>query len=355
MSSIKCSVIVPVYNTAPYLRKCLDSLFAQTLDSLELIFVDDGSRDDSVRILNEYRERHANMIVLSGENAGTVAARCKGLRMASGEYVGFVDSDDWIEPDMFNELYQGAVLSGADIVACNIAMVNDKGDSWGSCAPRKETLDFIGAGREVNRLRFLNLDFGGVLSNKLYKRSLFDIDALWQLAGGLPNLEDVLMNYFLCSRAGKAFVNLGKPLYNYYQRSGSAANAPAWHANPLPVVYSVIERYFKCMQGSGSETMGVALCFNEFEGALGRMIQADNSLSVMATETREFCRKEIVRDCLGRVFGTSFLSVLVQSGTMRGRTVPARRVVAFLHYYGFHRLAMFPKFIKNRFKKNRRV
>lgn len=98
------SVIIPVYNREKYLRKCLDSLVAQTYKELEIILVDDGSKDLSGQICDEYVEKYNNFFVCHQENKGVVSARNVGMAMAKGEYVTFVDSDDWVEPDFYEKL-----------------------------------------------------------------------------------------------------------------------------------------------------------------------------------------------------------------------------------------------------------
>lgn len=120
MKSPKVSVIVPVYNTEQYLRRCLRSLLRQTLKELEIVAVDDGSTDGSPAILKEYAERFPGKLrVLTQErNGGQAAARNRGLRAARGEYVGFLDSDDFARPEMFRELYEAGAAAGADYVAC---------------------------------------------------------------------------------------------------------------------------------------------------------------------------------------------------------------------------------------------
>ncbi len=113
---IAVSVIVPVYNTEPYLRQSLDSLVNQTLQDLEIICVDDGSTDGSSEILDEYAAQYANIKVIHKENGGVVSARRSGEAIADGEYIGYVDSDDWTEPEMYQQLYQCAVDSRAELV-----------------------------------------------------------------------------------------------------------------------------------------------------------------------------------------------------------------------------------------------
>lgn len=112
----KLSVIIPVYNTEKYLRRCLDSVLMQTLSDIEIICVDDGSTDNSLRILEEYAGRDSRITVIHKENGGLVSARKTGVGIATGEYIGYVDSDDWIEPDMYESLYECAYGHDADMV-----------------------------------------------------------------------------------------------------------------------------------------------------------------------------------------------------------------------------------------------
>lgn len=112
------SVIVPVYNVEEYLVQCLDSVVGQTYGDLEILLVDDGSTDGSGRICDEYAEKNPRIRVFHTVNHGLSAARNIGLDRASGEYIAFVDSDDWLETDMYERMIEAAEMSGADIVVC---------------------------------------------------------------------------------------------------------------------------------------------------------------------------------------------------------------------------------------------
>lgn len=109
------SIIVPVYKVEPYLRKCVDSILAQTYTNIEVILVDDGSPDGCPAICDEYAAKDRRVVVIHQRNAGVSVARNAGLDAAKGEYIAFVDSDDWIEPDMYEVLYQVIRASGADM------------------------------------------------------------------------------------------------------------------------------------------------------------------------------------------------------------------------------------------------
>lgn len=116
---IAISIVVPIYNAEPYLKKCLDSVVNQTLKNVEIILVDDGSTDNSGTICKEYAAKDDRIIYFYKENEGLAAARQDGIERAHGEYVGFVDSDDWLELNMYERMYAVATEHNADIVFCN--------------------------------------------------------------------------------------------------------------------------------------------------------------------------------------------------------------------------------------------
>lgn len=120
---LKVSVIVPVYNTEPYLRECFDSLVSQTYKNIEIIIVNDGSTDNSIDIINEYANKFSNIKIVNQENKGYSGARNTALEYVTGDYVGFVDSDDYIKPDMFEKLITTAENNNADIVSCSFFRV----------------------------------------------------------------------------------------------------------------------------------------------------------------------------------------------------------------------------------------
>ena len=111
------SVIIPVYNTEKYLPRCLDSVINQTLREIEILCVDDGSTDSSPSVLQDYARRDPRIRVIRKENGGLVSARKAGIQEAKGTYIGYVDSDDWIEPEMYEKLYERAVRDQADMVS----------------------------------------------------------------------------------------------------------------------------------------------------------------------------------------------------------------------------------------------
>ena len=117
---VKVSIIVPVYNVDKYLEKCLDSLINQTLKDIEIICVNDGSTDNSLEILEKYSQKDNRIIIINQDNAGVSVARNSGMKIAKGQYIGFVDSDDWVDLDFYEKLYNSAIANDADIAISSI-------------------------------------------------------------------------------------------------------------------------------------------------------------------------------------------------------------------------------------------
>lgn len=124
MNEIKVSVIVPIYNTEKFLRKCIESIVNQTLQEIEIILINDGSTDNSHYICLEYAEKYPEKIrYINNKNIGCSATRNLGIELAQGKYIAFVDSDDYIEREMYKEMYEKAILDDAKVVVCGITSI----------------------------------------------------------------------------------------------------------------------------------------------------------------------------------------------------------------------------------------
>lgn len=138
MRQKKISIIIPVYKSERFLRRCLDSVVNQTYKNLEIILVDDGSPDDCGIICDEYAEKDSRILVIHKENGGVSSARNVGLKAASGEWIGWVDSDDWIEPDMYEYLIGLTEKFSADVAQCGTVL--EKGRERELYGPSKEII-----------------------------------------------------------------------------------------------------------------------------------------------------------------------------------------------------------------------
>ena len=163
------SIIVPVYKVENYLPKCIDSILAQTFTDFELILVDDGSPDDCPALCDAAAEKDARVRVIHQKNGGLSAARNAGLDAARGAWIGFVDSDDYIAPEMYEVLYQAVQSTGADLALCDYAEVDEAG------APCQSMHVSLSEG-ELTGQELLKRASGLMVQlawNKLYRRAIF--------------------------------------------------------------------------------------------------------------------------------------------------------------------------------------
>ena len=205
----KVSVIVPFYNVEGYIEKCLETLVNQTLKEIEIILVNDGSKDKSINIVEKFLQRYPEKIVyLEKENGGLSDARNFGIPHAKGEYVAFLDSDDYVEKDMYENMYELAKRENSDMVECNFY--------WEYPDKKKED---IGKEYQVNNEMLEKVRV--VAWNKLIRREIIQ-DANIQFPKGY-RYEDVEFTYKLIPFIKKVSF-CKKPLVHYVQREGSISN-----------------------------------------------------------------------------------------------------------------------------------
>ncbi len=218
MDGERISVIVPAYNNAPWLPRCLDSLLAQTYRNLEIIVVNDGSTDDTKTVLDAYAADYGRVKAVHKENGGVTSARLRGVAEASGQWIGFMDGDDEIEPQMYARLWENAKTYGANISHCGHQVLFPDG--------RVGFVHNSGVLRQQDKLAGLRdlLDGGLVessLCTKLFRRELFEGLTGW-MDPSIQNNEDFLMNYYLFAQSERAVFEDICP-YHYILRHGSAS------------------------------------------------------------------------------------------------------------------------------------
>lgn len=227
----KVSVIVPIYNVEKYLEKCINSLLSQTLEDIQIILVNDGSKDNSGNIAREYEKNNKNRITyVEKENGGLSDARNYGLKYATGDFIAFLDSDDYIEKNAYEEMYNKAIEENADYVECDFIWEfpnKIRVDKQYPYKNKKEMLSFVRV----------------VAWNKLIKRQLITDNNL-EFPKGL-RYEDVEFTYKLIPFINK-FAYVDKPFIHYVQREGSIANVQNERtAEIFTVLDNVIEFYKK--------------------------------------------------------------------------------------------------------------
>ncbi|MBO0482978.1 glycosyltransferase family 2 protein [Candidatus Enterococcus courvalinii] len=206
----KISVIVPVYNVEDYLESCLDSISNQTYSNLEIIVVDDGSPDNSGQIADEYKKKDNRVQVIHQENGGLSVARNSGLEQATGDFVCFIDSDDWIEPDYLELLYTGIQSFNAEISVVKLKKINDLKQLKELTPTKKDWLVFDK--HEAMKSLFTNNDIGYSANNKLFKMNLFS-DLRFPV-GKL--MEDKATTYLLIDKSNRIALNSSEK-YHYFQ------------------------------------------------------------------------------------------------------------------------------------------
>lgn len=234
------SIILPTYNAGEYIVRTLKSVCGQTYSKLEIIVVDDGSTDNTLAICKEYAKIDNRIKVYTKANEGVTKARDFGIGRATGEFIGFVDSDDTIEPEMYEVLYNNIKKYDADISHCGYKTVDSDGN--------------INYYHNTQILRLQNNAEGIIdlikgeevepsLCNKLYKHSLF---SNLEYDKNIKINEDYLLNLFLFGRAKKSIFE-DKPLYNYHlnDNSGSTKSTKEYFYKDILKAADITERVFK--------------------------------------------------------------------------------------------------------------
>ncbi len=219
----KISLIIPVYNAERYINQALESVLEQTFTDYEVIMVNDGSTDKSLAILTEYSQKYPNFHLVDQKNKGQGAARNVGVSFATGDYITFLDSDDFLEPNFFEVLYSTAIENNADISGCNFYFYYDKGVKKFSM-PFTSKTGVYSSEVALKKLIF-DTTFHSFMWNKLFKRELFTkhniqfYDMYFEDVATCPQL------FYYANKV--AFIN--KPLYYYRRHKGSiisSLNAP---------------------------------------------------------------------------------------------------------------------------------
>lgn len=212
------SVIVPAYNNAPWLPRCLNSLLAQSYPNLEILVINDGSTDDTLSVLQEFERMDSRIRCFHKENGGVTRARLLGVQEAKGEWITFVDADDWIEPDMYARLMENARRFQVDISHCGHRMDYPDGSSdyyYNTGMLRRQ--DRLTGLRDLLEEKIVEPG----LCNKVYRRSLFD-GLQEKIDLQIKNNEDLLMNFYVFSQAETSVFEDICP-YHYVIREGSAS------------------------------------------------------------------------------------------------------------------------------------
>ena len=224
------SIIVPVFKVEKYLQKCIDSILVQSYQDIEILLIDDGSPDLSGKICDEYRTKDSRIKVFHIDNIGLSGARNYGLAHANGEYIGFIDSDDWIDPDMYESLIAVAFSTNADVVECGFY------DEYPKRSVKKKWHPEIKTYSRVEAVKaHLYGEINSLFMTKLWKRCCFQKTSF--PTGHV--FEDTLIMYKVLDNANSV-IGLDKILYHHTIREDSISHddsletlSDSWHANKV--------------------------------------------------------------------------------------------------------------------------
>lgn len=212
------SVIIPIYNISAYLPKCVDSVLNQTYQHLEIILVDDGSTDDCPGICDDYARKDKRIRVIHKKNGGLSDARNKGIELSEGEYITFIDGDDYVEPDMVEYLHHLLAENRADMSVCQYNKVYEETEK---VQPVLHIRGMVAVGNEECVKAFFTFPIGTVAWGKLYRRSMFS--KIRYPYGKFH--EDVYTTYRLVALCNRIVVG-NEHKYNYLQRRNSITKSP---------------------------------------------------------------------------------------------------------------------------------
>lgn len=233
----KISIIVPVYNVEAYLRRCLDSLIHQTCKEIEIVIINDGSTDKSQLIIDEYILKYHNIKSIIQKNKGLSEARNNGIRNSSGDFIAFVDSDDWIDENMMNDMYNLAIKHSAEIVVCSLQNVDIYGNIIKKLPQSHQLPEKIDLSEDFTIFEEMSC----FACNKIFKRELFnEISFPSNL-----HFEDVATIPRLFLKA-KTVAKTNKFFYYYLIRNGSITrNFTIKGINMLDAIEMVKQDFFK--------------------------------------------------------------------------------------------------------------
>ena len=217
------SIIVPVFNVERYLDKCINSIVNQTYKNIEIILVDDGSPDTCPQLCDTWAEKDNRIIVIHKKNGGLSSARNAGVKISTGKYIGFVDSDDYIAIDMYENLYNAIIECDADMAICSYVFLDEQGNKIEGSAESPIKNEILNEQQAYRKLDMSKPNYWYYVTafNKLYKRELFKKVTFKE--GKIHEDEFAIHHFFAaCSK----IVTIENILYYYIQHKGSIMTSP---------------------------------------------------------------------------------------------------------------------------------
>lgn len=288
------SVIVPVYNVEKYLKRCLESILVQSWNDYEIILVDDGSTDSSAQICDLYAEKYEMIRVIHKENKGLSDTRNRGIEEASGEYVYFPDSDDWLEPNTFSELSDVIEELTYDIISFNREFVTSEEDKLISAKSRIQKL----SGKQALLEMLKQSDVTGFANDKIYRKKLFlDNDIEFPVG---KYYEDLGTNYKLFLKATKVYVTNQK--YYHYLITNPDSITQSWNEQKLQDMFGFYrEIYYSPLVREKFEELEIEILQAFYINGLIHILSSlyKSNISAQYSDIEKDIKQEIVKNSLG--------------------------------------------------------
>ena len=281
------TLIIPIYNAERYLRRCLDSVVEQTYADMEVLLMNDGSKDGSLAICREYEEKDLRFRVIDKENTGVSDTRNKAIQLARGTYLQFLDSDDWLTPDATESLAEAARADDCDLVVADFYRVNGK-----RYVEKKHIKKTHVMTREEFAMEMAEdpADFYyGVMWNKLYRKSIL-LEHQIQCDTSMNWCEDFVLNLQMIRHAER-FRALQKPIYYYMKRKGSLVSTEAVSTEAVKVKFELLEKYKDLYQSMG--------LYEEHKLKINSYIVAvakDGAAGVMTPKSKKLSPEDVIPD-----------------------------------------------------------
>ena len=271
MNDYKVSIIIPIYKVRNFIERCVCSLFEQTLEDVEYIFVDDASPDDSIDILKSCIERYPSrkdqVTILTHEhNKGLPAARNTGLAVATGEYVFHCDSDDFVEKDMLEEMYRAAKEKDADMAYCDFYLSFEKNERYMS-NPAYETAE------DMFKLGLLGGNMKYNVWNKLVRRSLYTDNDIWFPAGHGMGEDMTMIRLAACA---KSVAYVPKAFYHYVKLNANAYSATMSERHKTDIMFNM-NQTVEFLQKRFEDTLDKEISFFKLNTKLPFLITDDET------------------------------------------------------------------------------
>lgn len=302
---IKVSVIVPVYNVENYLRKCLDSLVSQTLKDIEIIVVNDGSQDNSQVIIDEYVKKYPSLLKsFIKENGGLSSARNYGLKFSNGEYISFVDSDDWLDLNALEEMYNKAKEDEADVVICDMVSHYNNYDDYKNCTKFNSVFEVTPSA-----------------CNKIFKKDVVNnikfLQGLWY--------EDLNFSFKIFFETSKISV-INKGFYHCSCREGSITNNNNSLKNlDIITVIDDLKEYSK-NKNIYDENLFSYLIFNHI------LITTINRVAVQKSKDKKMVLNTLIKYCHDNISDYKNMNFYKE-------IIKNRRIIACLNYHKLYNLS----------------